>query len=52
MTKYRKVVEKKNPKMKKKHIFAKAKTDLEAGKCVAFHKCPVSTLHRLFAPVR
>ena len=53
MTKYRKIVEKKNSKMKKKHIYAKAKTDLEAGKfksvrqCAAFYKLPSSTLHRL-----
>ena len=54
MTKYRKVVEKKNKKTSRTHIYAKAKTDLEAGKfksvrqCAAFHKVPVTTLYRLY----
>ena len=36
------------------HIYAKAKTDLEAGKfksvrqCAAFHKVPLTTLYRLY----
>ena len=54
MTKYRKVVEKKNKKNSRTHIYAKAKTDLEAGKfksvrqCAAFHKVPLTTLYRLY----
>ena len=53
-TKYRKSVEKKNKRQRRTNTFVKAKTDLEAGKfksvrqCAAFHKLPVSTLHRLF----
>ena len=53
-TKYRKIVEKKNKRQRRTHTFVKAKTDLKAGKfksvrqCAAFHKLPVSTLHRLF----
>ena len=53
LTKFRKVIKKSKEKLKKKTVFDKAVADMHRGKfkslrkCAAYHKVPLTTLHRL-----